>query len=1045
MKKVFMFLLALCLALSCAQELSDGIMEDVTAGKKVKMTFSASINEDTKAELMNGNEVWWHPGDKILINGDPFYANDFGNRVEFVGETVPAAEYCAIFPGNTSSEWENGTYTFSLPTCVYVYPGHISFQSAAKCKKGENTLQFTHLLGYVKLTIPEELGHLRYVEVYANGGENIAGTRVKVDYSGSRPSLKEYEDRNCNVNTLGFDGPGDYYIPLYPGTYSKGLTFAFYQSDGLAANKSINQEITLEPGVVQNIGEIKDLPEFGPPSVGIRGSLMRLYEATGGDNWNNNDGWGTAEPIGNWYGIFAITDDIGITEMNINLSFNNLKGSITSDVLGELQELTRLDVSNNTLLSVDFSKNTNLKVLSCGNNPFTDLDLTGLACLETLWCSEGPLESLKLDGCVALKELYCMDTYLTSLDLSTNVNLEFLYANDTKLESLDLRKCTSLKNIYCFNNHPEYGLKNLNLSGLQNLKIVDCGGNFLESLDVTTNLNLEYLNINIDFLTSLDISKNTNLKVFSGARKFAEPDDLPEGTPRLTEIDISNNVALEEFGIASKGIRSLDLSNNVNLRSLSVTACRLDALDISFNKALEYLTCNNSGLTSLDVSGNPDLKVLSCKRNKIPELDLTNNTRLTRLMCDENDLTELDVTFCPDLEYLECWGNPDLSEVYTLSSQNYECVKDNWTTLIYKDGSVPDQPDQPDQPSYYESSDYSQDGLVHTLQSASKGNGIDIVLMGDGYSDRLIADGTYARDMNAAMDNFFTEEPYKSFRDHFNVYYVTAVSKNDVFEKGASTAFESHFGDGTLVEGNIDTVLEYTNMAIDDERMDEATVIVLVNSVRYAGTCYMYMYDSMFGDYGHGLTISFCPMAEDETTFAQIIQHEAAGHGFAKLGDEYSNMFSRTIPDYEVETLNTMEAYGWYRNIDVTDDPGAVKWSHFLNDSRYECEGLGVYEGSFTYEFGVYRPSWQSIMRHNIGGFNAPSREAIYYRIHKLAYGSQWDYYYEEFAEYDARNRKTTTKAGGAVLRPDYVDKDFVPLAPPVVIRDNWRDSAGQR
>ena len=47
----------------------------------------------------------------------------------------------------------------------------------------------------------------------------------------------------------------------------------------------------------------------------------------------------------------------------------------------------------------------------------------------------------------------------------------------------------------------------------------------------------------------------------------------------------------------------------------------------------------------------------------------------------------------------------------------------------------------------------------------------------------------------------------------------------------------------------------------------------------------------------------------------------------------------------------------------------------------------------------------ESIMNNNAGGFNAPSREAIYYRLNKLAFGPEWELDYEEFAAYDAINR----------------------------------------
>ena len=73
-------------------------------------------------------------------------------------------------------------------------------------------------------------------------------------------------------------------------------------------------------------------------------------------------------------------------------------------------------------------------------------------------------------------------------------------------------------------------------------------------------------------------------------------------------------------------------------------------------------------------------------------------------------------------------------------------------------------------------------------------------------------------------------------------------------------------------------------------------------------------------------------------------------------------------------------------------------------------------------------------MNDNTGGFNAPSREAIYYRIHKLAYGSLWSYDYEAFVSYDSRNRKSAASASVPMRR-----KEFVPLAPPRVINESWQ------
>lgn len=67
----------------------------------------------------------------------------------------------------------------------------------------------------------------------------------------------------------------------------------------------------------------------------------------------------------------------------------------------------------------------------------------------------------------------------------------------------------------------------------------------------------------------------------------------------------------------------------------------------------------------------------------------------------------------------------------------------------------------------YISTDFSRDGTVH-MQPATVGAGIDVVFMGDDFTDRLIADGTYHLIMTLAQEAFFSLEPYKSFRHYFN-------------------------------------------------------------------------------------------------------------------------------------------------------------------------------------------------------------------------------------------------------------------------------------
>lgn len=336
----------------------------------------------------------------------------------------------------------------------------------------------------------------------------------------------------------------------------------------------------------------------------------------------------------------------------------------------------------------------------------------------------------------------------------------------------------------------------------------------------------------------------------------------------------------------------------------------------------------------------------------------------------------------------------------------------------------------------YESTDFSADGKAYTLQTASDGNGINVVLMGDAFSDRQIADGTYENVMKQAADAFFSEEPYTSFKDMFNVYYVNAVSKNEGYVDGGETIFSGTFGGGTHVMGNDELCMKYAQTAFNftNEQMQDVLIVVMMNSTAYAGTCYMYYNTGYTSDYGRGTSVAYFPIGTTYEDLATILHHEAGGHGFAKLNDEYAYEYMGMIPANEIrDEQNMRENYGWGKNTDYIPDPARVYWSKFIADSRYASENIGVYEGACTYWTGAYRPTENSIMNDNTGGFNAPSREAIYYRIHKLAYGESWTYDYEDFVNWDLNQR--------ARSRVSVVpQKKYPPTAPPVIIKARWEN-----
>lgn len=305
---------------------------------------------------------------------------------------------------------------------------------------------------------------------------------------------------------------------------------------------------------------------------------------------------------------------------------------------------------------------------------------------------------------------------------------------------------------------------------------------------------------------------------------------------------------------------------------------------------------------------------------------------------------------------------------------------------------------------YYVSTDYSRDGEVVTLQKATQGKGIDLVLMGDAYVDRDMKDGgKYEEDMRKAMDYFFAIEPYKSFRNRFNVYAVKVVSGTE-YMSNKIEKMQLRLGvfneTGTDYFENDKLCFEYAGN-IEGVDLNKVTIVNVVNNPNlFKVSGFANMYDS-------GSSIAHIFMGGP----SEIIVHESGGHGFAKLLDEYLTG-SDTVTEEERKEFNvSYTSKGWGANLDLTDSPAEIKWAHMLADPLYRNE-VGIYEGAWHWLLGAYRPSENSVMNNDYSWFNAPSREAIYKAVMKLSEGDGWTYNYQDFVDFDAINRnKVSTRS----------------------------------
>ncbi len=326
----------------------------------------------------------------------------------------------------------------------------------------------------------------------------------------------------------------------------------------------------------------------------------------------------------------------------------------------------------------------------------------------------------------------------------------------------------------------------------------------------------------------------------------------------------------------------------------------------------------------------------------------------------------------------------------------------------------------------YSSTDYSLDGTVVTLQKASVGKGINIVFMGDAYTDRDMNE-LYESLMWQANEEFFSIEPYKTFRDRFNVYAVRVVSKNGKTGAGYSTAL------GTQATG--------TSTAISDAGTDKCYEYALkvpgINDKKNLLICVLINSDGMTGITAMSKSlqsgVAYCASGSNiRDMFGVLVRHEAGGHGFAFLSDEYITQTGSPSQALIDEYNMLYRDYGWYSNVDFTNNPVDVKWSAFLNDDRYKDE-VGIFEGGATFTNGVYRPSQNSMMNKNLERFNAPSRWAIYKRIMELS-GETASF--EKFLEYDAVNRASASAAAKPPLKAAAApERKFGYSNPPVVVR----------
>ena len=308
---------------------------------------------------------------------------------------------------------------------------------------------------------------------------------------------------------------------------------------------------------------------------------------------------------------------------------------------------------------------------------------------------------------------------------------------------------------------------------------------------------------------------------------------------------------------------------------------------------------------------------------------------------------------------------------------------------------------------YYYS--YKEDEVI-TLQQHTEGNGVNVVFIGDGYSAASIADGSYLIDIKKQVEYFFGLPPFSTYRNYFNVYTGIALSQ----EEGVGTVntvrnnrFGTTFTNATGMQGDSEAIFEYACKAptVNKANLKKTLIVVVPHTNSYGGQTHIW---------NDGATISFCPMSTLDYPYDTrgVLQHEACGHGFGKLGDEQIavNQFIELCDcgsPTHLKNLQDFQAYGFYKNLSLFGKMNEVPWSHMIFHEKYS-DLVDIFEGGYYHSRGVFRAEQNSCMNNKVPYFNAYSRELIVRRIMEYA-GETFSF--EKFVEKDDMNPGSRSEA----------------------------------
>jgi hypothetical protein len=195
--------------------------------------------------------------------------------------------------------------------------------------------------------------------------------------------------------------------------------------------------------------------------------------------------------------------------------------------------------------------------------------------------------------------------------------------------------------------------------------------------------------------------------------------------------------------------------------------------------------------------------------------------------------------------------------------------------------------------------------VVEAVTSGDPHGKVDVAIVAEGYT--AAEQGKFRSDLARFVRLFFTQEPYASHRDSFNVYGVFVPSQQSGCSEPSWGSFKN-----TALGASFDALGSERYLLTEDNRRlrDVAAhvpydaLMIMINSSRYGGG---------------GIYNLYCTFTSDNYWSSYVFLHEF-GHSFAGLADEY---YTSSVAYSEFYPKGIEPAAP---NITALLDPTNLKW-----------------------------------------------------------------------------------------------------------------------